>query len=75
MSDCPRVFTRDQLITRLKAGKTMCVDRRDAPELQDLLELQEQGLVASRLVEIDEQSSVLKFHWTGGDDEGVQAEE
>jgi hypothetical protein len=38
-------------------------DRHDAPELPELLEMQDQGLVESRFVEIDEQSSVLKFRW------------
>jgi hypothetical protein len=61
--DCPRVLTKEQLIAGLKAGRTVNVDRRDAPELQDLLELERQGLVTSRLVQIDEQSSVLKFKW------------
>lgn len=62
-TDCPRNRTRNQMIFGLKAGRTLCVDRRDAPELLELLEMQEQGLVESRLLEIDEQSSVLKFRW------------
>jgi hypothetical protein len=60
MNDCPRNLTMDQMIASLKAGRTICVDRRDAPEL---LEMQDQRLWESRLVEIDEQSSVLKFRW------------
>lgn len=60
---CLRVQTKEQLIEGLKAGRTCCIDRKDAPELQDLLEMESQGLVTSRLVEIDEQSSVLKFRW------------
>jgi hypothetical protein len=60
MNDCPRNLTMDQMIAGLRAGRTLCVDRKDAPEL---LELQAQGLVESRLAEIDEQSSVLKFRW------------
>lgn len=63
MSDCPRNMSKEQIIEGLKAGKTLCVDRIDAPELEDLLELERQGLVTQRLVEIDEQSSVLKFRW------------
>jgi hypothetical protein len=63
MGDCPRNLTRDQMIAGLRAGRTLCVDRWDAPELPELLELEAQGLVESRLVEIDEQSSVLKFRW------------
>lgn len=42
---CPRNFTREEIIAGLKAGRTLVVDRRDAPELADLLELEEQGLV------------------------------
>ncbi len=60
---CPRNLTKDQIITGLKAGRTLCVDRSDAPELQDLRELEQQGLVTSMLVEIDDQSSVLKWTW------------
>lgn len=63
MTDCPRNFTREEMIAGLKAGRTLNVDRRDAPELQELLELERQGLVTSRLVVIDGQSSVLKFWW------------
>lgn len=37
--------------------------RKDAPEYRDLLELQEQGLVTSELVEFDEQSSALRWRW------------
>ena len=33
MTTCPRNFTRDELIAGLKTGRTMCVDRKDAPEL------------------------------------------
>lgn len=60
---CRRNFSRDEIIAGLKAGRTLCVDRRDAPELPELLDLERQGLVTSRLVEIDDQSSVLKFTW------------
>ena len=64
MDDCPRNFSRDAILAGLKAGRTLNVDRRDAPELTDLMELEAAGLVTSRLVEIDEQSSVLKFSAT-----------
>lgn len=65
MTECPRVMIKEQMIEGLKAGKILNVDRRDAPELQELHELESQGLVKSRLHEIDEQSSVLKFWWIG----------
>jgi hypothetical protein len=63
VSDCPRNFTKEQIVEGLKAGKTFCVDRRDAPEFPELLEMEQQGLVTSQLVVIDEQSSVMKFRW------------
>jgi hypothetical protein len=63
MTDCSRNLTKDQMIAGLKAGRTLNVDRKDAPELPELLELEARGLVVSRVVEIDEQSSVLKFWW------------
>jgi hypothetical protein len=54
---CPRNFTKDQLIAGLKAGRTLVLDRRDAPELDDLLALEADGLVEQQFVEIDDQSS------------------
>jgi hypothetical protein len=64
MSECPRMVSRDDLIAGLLAGKTAVVDRKDAPELQDLLALEREGLVTSKLVQRDEQSSVMEFRWT-----------
>lgn len=58
-----RNFTRDQLIEGLKAGRSLMVDRKDAPELEDLLEMEREGLVESKLITFDEQSSALKFTW------------
>jgi hypothetical protein len=63
MSNCPRNFTKDEMIAGLKAGRTLMLDRRDAPELADLQELERQGLVASELVTFDEQSSALRWRW------------
>ena len=60
---CRRNFTREQIIAGLKAGRTLCMDRKDAPELDDLLDLQSQGFVTSELVQIDDQSSVAKWRW------------
>lgn len=60
---CPRNLSKEQIIVGLKAGRTLCVDRRDAPELEDLLELEQQGLVTQTLVQIDDQSSVAKWRW------------
>ena len=63
MSDCPRNFTKDELIAGLKAGLTLVMDRRDAPELDDLLDLEQQGLVTQEFVQFDEQSSAVKWRW------------
>lgn len=63
MSNCIRNFTKEQLIEGLKAGRTLVVDRRDAPELDDLLDLERQGLVAQEFVQFDEQSSAVKWRW------------
>lgn len=64
MVDCPRIFTKEQMIAGLQAGRTLVVDRRDAPELPELLALQEAGLVESELVEnYEQQYSALKFRW------------
>ena len=63
MSDCPRNFTKDELIAGLKAGRTLVMDRRDAPELDDLLDLEQQGLVTQEFVQFDEQSSAVKWRW------------
>lgn len=57
-------MSRDEIVAGLKAGRTLNVDRRDAPELDILFDLEREGLVESRLVEIDEQSSVLKWRAT-----------
>lgn len=50
MNECPRNLTKDQIIAGLKAGRSLMVDRRDAPELEDLLELEAEGLVTSKLI-------------------------
>ena len=60
---CPRNFTKDQLIAGLKAGRTLVLDRRDAPELDDLLALEADGLVEQQFVQIDDQSSAIKWKW------------
>src|ERR1700720_743780 len=61
LTGCPRVFTKEQMIAGLKSGKTFVVDRCDAPELPELLEMERAGLVESRFVEYEEQSSALKL--------------
>jgi hypothetical protein len=61
--NCPRNLTKEQMVEGLKAGRTLVIDRKDAPELPELLEMERDGLVESRFVEHDEQSSALKFRW------------
>ena len=63
MSECPRILSRADIIAGLKAGRTLVIDRRDAPELQDLLELEREGKVTQELVQFDEQSSGIKWRW------------
>lgn len=53
-------MTRDQILEGLRSGRVLCIDRRDTPELPIVLELERDGLVTTRLVQLDEQSSVLK---------------
>jgi len=60
---CPRNMTREEIITGLKAGRTLNMDRMDAPELDDLRDLEREGLVEGRVVEIDEQSTIIKWTW------------
>ena len=60
---CIRNMTKEQIISGLKVGRKLMVDRIDAPELEDLRELEQAGLVKSELVVFDEQSSALRFTW------------
>jgi hypothetical protein len=64
---CRRNLTKDQIIAGLKAGRTLVMDRRDAPEFEDLLDLERQGLVTQQFVEIDDQSSAIKWRWRTGE--------
>ena len=61
--DCPRNFTKEQIITSLKSGRVLIMDRIDAPELEDLQELENQGLVTSTFAYAGSQGSVLKWNW------------
>lgn len=58
-------MTREELEAGLKAGKTLLVPRRDAPELAIILELQEEGKVTTKVLQVDEQSSLLQVRWAG----------
>jgi len=56
-------MTREEIITGLKAGRTLVIDRRDAPEWPLLMEMEREGLVTSEFVQYDEQSSAMKYRW------------
>lgn len=64
---CPRNFTKNELVAGLKAGRTLIMDRRDAPELEDLLALEREGLVTQEFVQFDKQSSAVKWRWKRDD--------
>lgn len=53
-------MTREEILDGLRAGKTLCIDRRDSPALPIVMDLQAEGLATTELVQQDEQSSVLK---------------
>ena len=54
-------MTRDELLRGFCAGRKLIVDRKDAPVLPLLLEMEREGLIVSELVQYDEQSSALRF--------------
>lgn len=56
-------MTREEIVTGLKAGRTLVIDRRDVPELQVCLALEAEGLVTQEFVQYDEQSAAIKFGW------------
>lgn len=58
---------QEEVLEGLRAGRVLRIDRRDAPLLPWLLELQAKGKVDSEFVEVDEQSSYIRFWWVGGD--------
>jgi hypothetical protein len=41
MSECPRILTKAEMIEGLQSGRALIVDRRDAPELAELLEMRD----------------------------------
>lgn len=54
---------REEVVHFLRTGYTLCIDRRDSPALPIALELEAEGLVTQEFIQIDEQSSVVKFRW------------
>jgi hypothetical protein len=59
-------MTKEEIIVGLQKGRTLVIDRRDAPELPWVLELERKGKVTTELHQIDEQSSCLKVRWKNG---------
>jgi hypothetical protein len=57
-------MTRDEILIGLRAGRTLCIDRRDSPALPIALSLESEGLASTELVQLDEQCSVLKVRIT-----------
>jgi hypothetical protein len=53
-------MSKEQLITGLKSGRAIYIDREDAPELNDLEELQKQGLLEIVIIQVGE-VKIAKF--------------
>lgn len=58
-------MNREQIIDGLKAGRTLVIDRKDSPALPICLQLETEGLVTQEFVQYDDQSSAVKFRWSG----------
>ena len=56
-------MTRDEIVAGLRQGRVLVIDRRDSPALPIVMELQDEGLVTTELVQYDEQSSGLRIKW------------
>lgn len=54
-------MTREEILEGLKQGRTLVIDRRDAPALPICLALESEGLATQEFVQYDEQSSAVKF--------------
>lgn len=59
-----REWPKEELLEGFQAGRTLIVQRKDDPNLPFLRQLEREGKVTSELVQIDEQTSKLKFRWT-----------
>jgi hypothetical protein len=56
-------MTREEILNGLKSGKTLVIDRSDAPELKIVMKLQDEGYVTTELRQIDDQSSQLRVRY------------
>lgn len=59
-------MTRQQAMVGFKAGRTLVIDRRDAPLLPWLLRQVDAGVLTMEFIEYDEQSSAMKFQLAKG---------
>lgn len=57
------LYADKQILAGLKAGKTLCCDRRDEPLLPWLLD--HPDIANSGIVQVSDQSSHIKFWWKG----------
>jgi len=55
--------TKEQVLINLQAGKVLCCVRRDDPLLPWLLE--HPCIENSGVIQVDDQSSCIKFRWRG----------
>jgi len=56
-------MTREEIVEGLKAGHTLCVVRKDVPEAPIISDLIREGLVTTEIVQMEEQSSMMKVRW------------
>lgn len=52
-----------EILEGLQSGRTLNVQRKDDPNLPFILKLQEEGKVTIKIVQLEEQSSVMKVKW------------
>ena len=57
-------MTKEEVLKGLKAGRTLCCDRKDEPLLPWLLD--HPNIENSGIIQVDDQSSVIKFWWKKG---------
>lgn len=54
---------RSEIESKFRQGEVLIVYSRRCTELPMLLDMQNNGLIESELVKVDEQSSYLEFRW------------
>ena len=61
-------ITYEEAIEGINQGRVLCIDRKDAPLLPELLAAVDRGEIDNELRIIDAQSSVLRFFKKETDD-------